>query len=157
MDNYNPLLNEKVRSEWVDYNGHMNDAAYAVVFSRAVEALMEALGLGEAQRQASFYTIFTLETHLCYLKEAVEGENLTVTFQLLDHDAKRLHVFFFMINSREEQVAVSEQMLMGMNTKTGRPDAFPQLVDEAVKDTAASHLQLSVPEKAGRRIGIKQK
>ena len=29
-----PVLETTVVSDWVDYNGHMNDAAYAVVLSR---------------------------------------------------------------------------------------------------------------------------
>ena len=33
------LFETKVASEWVDYNGHMNDAAFAIVFSRSVDAL----------------------------------------------------------------------------------------------------------------------
>ncbi|MDZ7851712.1 MAG: thioesterase family protein [Halomonas sp.] len=31
------LLETRVRPEWVDYNGHMNDAEYARVFSLAVD------------------------------------------------------------------------------------------------------------------------
>jgi acyl-CoA thioester hydrolase len=31
------LYETRVSSEWVDYNGHMNDAAYAKVFSLAVD------------------------------------------------------------------------------------------------------------------------
>ena len=31
-----PVLETTVVSDWVDYNGHMNDAAYAIVFSRSV-------------------------------------------------------------------------------------------------------------------------
>ncbi len=41
----------KVASEWVDYNGHMNDAAFAVVFSRSVDALMDRIGLDAAARK----------------------------------------------------------------------------------------------------------
>ena len=32
-----PVYESAVAAEWVDYNGHMNDAAYALVFSRSVE------------------------------------------------------------------------------------------------------------------------
>ena len=31
------VLDTNVIPEWLDYNGHMNDAAYALVFSRSVE------------------------------------------------------------------------------------------------------------------------
>ena len=28
------ILKDKVHKEWVDYNGHMNDASYATVLAR---------------------------------------------------------------------------------------------------------------------------
>ena len=37
-----PVLETTVVSDWVDYNGHMNDAAYALVFSRSGDRWMEA-------------------------------------------------------------------------------------------------------------------
>ncbi|MBV8474674.1 MAG: thioesterase family protein, partial [Hyphomicrobiales bacterium] len=55
-----------VVAEWVDYNGHMNDAAYAVVFSRSVDALMDRIGLDAATRKASGHTLYTMQTMLHY-------------------------------------------------------------------------------------------
>ena len=42
-----------VAGDWIDYNGHMNDAAYALVFSRSVDALMDRIGLDAAARKRS--------------------------------------------------------------------------------------------------------
>ena len=39
------LLETSVHAEWVDYNGHMNDACYALVFSRALDGFIEQIGL----------------------------------------------------------------------------------------------------------------
>ena len=39
-----------VAPEWVDYNGHMNDAEYARVFSQACEALIDQIGFATAAR-----------------------------------------------------------------------------------------------------------
>ena len=47
------LYETKVAPDWVDYNGHMNDAAYALVFSRAGDALMDRIGLDAAARKAT--------------------------------------------------------------------------------------------------------
>ncbi|WP_328731036.1 thioesterase family protein [Vreelandella azerica] len=87
------IFNTQVAAEWVDYNGHMNDAEYARVFSLAVEALMDHIGLDESGRADYGYTIYTLETHLCYQRETHQGEPLVVSLALLDSDTKRLHVF----------------------------------------------------------------
>ena len=70
-----------VASDWVDYNGHMNDAAYAVVFSRSVDALMDRVGLDAAARKRTGQTLFTLQMMLHYFKEAKEGDALAVTCQ----------------------------------------------------------------------------
>ena len=147
------LFETRVDTAWVDYNGHMNDAEYARVFSLAVDELMVQIGLDDAGRERESYTLFTLETHLCYRREAHQGEALAVDIELLDRDAKRLHGFFSLYNADGELLATSEQMLMGIDTSSGRPAPFPAAVSHqldgfAVIDGAAW------PEAAGRRIGI---
>ncbi|MFP3356532.1 thioesterase family protein [Planococcus sp. SIMBA_143] len=145
-----------VHSDWVDYNGHMNDAAYAKVFSNAVDEFIDAIGLEAEARKIYSYTIFTLETHLCYLKEAHENEMLKISMQLLDSDVKRLHVFFTMENKTGEKIATSEQMLMGMETANAKPAPFPEPVAEVVNKLQQQHKELDWPKEAGRTIGIKR-
>ena len=70
------IYETEVAADWVDYNGHMNDAAYALVFSRAVDALMDRVGLDAAARKASRRTLYTLQMMLHYFKEASEGQAL---------------------------------------------------------------------------------
>ncbi|MFS0752388.1 thioesterase family protein [Oceanobacillus sp. 1P07AA] len=147
----------EVAQEWVDYNGHMNDAAYASVFSHAVDSLMEFLGLTKEVIEDEHYTLFTLETHLCYLDEAHLGEKLHVDMQLLDIDSKRLHVFFTMKNAEEAVVATSEQMLMGMDQEVGKPAPFISHVKENIDHVWKNHQFLEKPKQAGRVIGIKKK
>ena len=147
---------DTVRSEWVDYNGHMNDAEYAKVFSRSVDAFMDFIGLTAESRASYSYTMFTLETHICYLKEAHEKEKLIVEMQLLDSDAKRLHVFFTMKNANGDLAATSEQMLMGMDSELGKPAPFPKQVDAVIEELKMAHKELATPKQAGRKIGIKR-
>lgn len=153
----NVLWKGPVRPDWVDYNGHMNDAAYAQVFSTAVDELMVKLGIDSEFRNKHHYSIYTLETHLIYLDEAREGQELSVTIQLLDHDQKRLHVFFEMNDKENHRIATSEQMLMGMDTEEGRPTPFPAAVADAVTQLAASQEEMMAPGEAGRTIGIRKK
>lgn len=148
------LLNCEVTSDLVDYNQHLNDAAYAILFSRAVDQLMANIGLDETGREQHAYTIFTLETHLSYLQEAEEGEKLEIELHLLDYDAKRLHVFFVMNNASGETIATSEQMLMGIDTKSERPEVFPDVVRSNV---ATIDLVDKWPKQAGSQIGIRRK
>ena len=151
------LLDITVPHEWVDYNGHMNDAEYARAFSMAVEALMEQVGLDAAGRKQYDLTIYTLETHLCYLAEASEGQALTVEVLLLDHDAKRQHVLFTLSDAQGNGIATSEQMLMAMSISGGRPAPCP---DDVAARIAALPQPASAdgwPKAAGRRIGIRRK
>ncbi|WP_227369501.1 thioesterase family protein [Halomonas sp. M20] len=149
------ILDTRVAPAWVDYNGHMNDAEYARVFSLALEALMGRIGLDKAGRAEHAYTIYTLETHLCYRREAHEGQVLAVEVMLLDKDAKRLHVFMEMQDADGQCLATSEQMLMGMGmgSDSGRPAPFPAPVAKQIERLPHT-AQDAWPKLAGRRIGL---
>ncbi|WP_417329967.1 thioesterase family protein [Halomonas cupida] len=148
------LMQTLVAPEWVDYNGHMNDAEYARVFSLAVEALMDRIGLDAAGREHHGYTIYTLETHLCYRREAHEGQPLDIELHLIDSDARRLHVLFEMRDAEGQVLATSEQMLMGIDVASGRPAPFPADIAGAVGELPPA--TADIIESAGRRIGIRR-
>ncbi|KGP71403.1 thioesterase family protein [Pontibacillus yanchengensis] len=155
----NPHFSTKqhVRPEWVDYNGHMNDAEYAKAFSIAAEDFIDYIGLDEKGRSEHAYTIFTLETHICYLKEAHQGEELTIRSQILDKDVKRIHQFLLMENNEGELVATMEQMLMGMDRKEGKPKPFPEVVAKKIDEIFNEDAKIDKPKQVGRIIGIKRK
>ncbi|WP_430788498.1 thioesterase family protein [Virgibacillus flavescens] len=148
---------QQVLPEWVDYNGHMNDAEYARVFSEATDAFMAYIGLNQQTITKLGYTIFTLETHICYLKEAHDGEQLTIESQLLDVDEKRIHQFFTMKNVEGEQVATMEQMLMGIDQSSGRPGPFPKPIETIIQLIYQAEMKFDSPKQAGRQIGIQRK
>ena len=118
-----PVLETTVVSDWVDYNGHMNDAAYAIVFSRSVDALMDRVGLDAAARKRTGQTLFTLQMMLHYFKEAKEGDALAVSCQLLEHDDKRMRVWLDMTAPGGERVAASEQLLISVAQSDGNARA----------------------------------
>ncbi|WP_018923249.1 thioesterase family protein [Salsuginibacillus kocurii] len=151
------LYEDYVRTEWVDYNKHMNDAAYATAFSLAGEQLLEDIGLNEEGRNRHHYTIFTLESHIVYLKEAHEHERLLADVQWIDTDEKRLHLFYTLYNEEKERIAVCEQMLMGMSQETNRPAPFPEDIQQAITAKARQDQDKPVPKEVGRTIGIKKK
>src|ERR1700722_9277486 len=98
------LYETEVAAEWVDYNGHMNDAAYALVFSRATDALMDRGGLDAAARKGSGRTLYTLQVMLHYFQEASEGASLSLSCHLLEHDDKRMRIWLDMRAGREGPV-----------------------------------------------------
>ncbi|CDQ20111.1 thioesterase family protein [Halobacillus karajensis] len=148
---------QTVPSEWVDYNGHMNDAEYNRAFSLATDAFIDHIGLDEQGREHYQYTIFTLETHTCYLKEMHEGKEFEVTARVLDYDVKRIHLFLTMSNADGEVVATLEEMLMGIDQNEGRPAPFPNETAEKIAAEYQAVADQERPKQLGRTIGIRRK
>jgi len=142
---------EVVRAEWGDYNGHLRDAFYMLIFSFATDALMNYIGLDEAGRARHQSSIYTLESHINYLQEVKAGTEVRIETQLLGHDAKRLHIYHAMyVGEPAEPVSVSEQMLLHVDMRGPKSAAFNQKVMERVQAIAAAHCQLPKPKYAGR-------
>ncbi|GGB38408.1 thioesterase [Virgibacillus dakarensis] len=151
------IIEDHVRKEWIDYNGHMNDAEYVRAFSWGVDRFMKLIGIEDIFREEQNYTMFTLESHVCYLAEMKLDEPFEVQLQMLDYDAKRAHVFFELYGEGGKRAATSEQMLMGMDQTSGRPAPFPDEVFAKVKELADSYTPKEKPKEAGRVIGIRRK
>ncbi|SDZ85102.1 acyl-CoA thioester hydrolase [Thalassobacillus cyri] len=148
---------QTVPFEWVDYNGHMNDAEYNRAFSQATDAFIDHIGLHGKARSEFAYTIFTLETHTCYLQEMKEGEAFEITSNVLDYDSKRIHLFLSMYNADGELVATLEEMLMGIDVNERRGTPFPEQIEEAIAGMYEQKHDLEKPKQAGRTIGIRRK
>jgi len=152
------LYDAVVASDWVDYNGHMNDAAYALVFSRAADALMDRVGLDAAARKTSGRTLYTLQVMLHYFQEAIEGAPLFVTCRLLEHDEKRMRIWLEMRAGRQGAVvAASEQLLLSIDKNAGARAAPWRAETLAALDALAkAHSGLAMPELAGRGVALKR-
>lgn len=151
------ILQNRVQKEWIDYNGHMNDAEYVRAFSWGVDRLMKLIGIDDTFREEQHYTIYTMETHVCYLAEMKLDEPFEVHLQILDYDEKRMHVFYELYGEDGKRAATSEQMLMGIDQSTGRPAPFPNDVYTKVKALADQYTPVEKPKEAGRIIGIRRK
>jgi acyl-CoA thioester hydrolase len=147
-----------VVSDWVDYNGHMNDAAYAIVFSRSVDALMDRVGLDAAARRRSGQTLFTLQMMLHYFREAKEGDALAVTCQLLEHDDKRMRVWLDMTTPGGQRLAASEQLLISVAQANGSARAVPWSFETkaALEALAKAQNRLPHPPEAGAGVALKR-
>ena len=153
------LFETKVASEWVDYNGHMNDAAFAIVFSRSVDALMDRVGLDASARRRTGHSLFTLQMMLHYFKEAKEGDPLAVTCQLLEHDDKRMRVWLDMTSLGGERLAASEQLLISVALSETGSGAAPWSFETkaALEALAKAQSGLPHPEQAGAGVVLKRK
>ncbi len=144
-----------VLPQWVDYNGHLNDGYYMVVFSQATDAVMTLIGLDEAGRMATGHSIFTLESHINYLLEVKQGKEIEVRTQVLGSDAKRLQIYHSMVLAGTDTLlAVSEQMLLNVDMSGPRAAPFAPAVMARVQALTLAHRELPRPKYAGRTIAL---
>ena len=145
----------QVEPGWIDYNGHMNMAYYNVLFDRAVDEAYELLGVGPGYLQQRRHSTFAAEVHVRYLRELHAGDPVRVTFQLLGHDAKRMHFFEQLFHARDGWVAAtSENMSLHVHIDTRKTAPFPADIAARIAKMQASHSMLPRPEAAGRRIAM---
>jgi acyl-CoA thioester hydrolase len=148
-----------VAPEWVDYNGHMNDAAYALVFSRAGDRWMERIGLGGEIRQSTGYTLYTLQIMLHYFREAKLGAPLRVTAQLLEFDAKRARIWMEMHSPPDRTtIAATEQLFLSVRqAEETRAAIWREETRATLQSMMEAHSRLPTPSQAGRGISLKRR
>jgi acyl-CoA thioester hydrolase len=145
-----------VAPAWVDYNGHMSESCYLLVFGDGADAFFRFLGIDEDYRAAG-HSLYTVETHLHHRREVSEGEPLSLTLRVLDHDRKRIHLFHEMFHGTTgDLLATAEQMLVHVDTRAERSAALPDDLLDRVAAVAAAHRALPVPEVVGRPMGIRR-
>jgi acyl-CoA thioester hydrolase len=116
--------------------------------------VFELLGCGVDYVKTGFST-FTAEVHVRYVRELKEGDPVRVTFQLLAHDAKRMHYFEQLFHAEEGWVsATSENMSLHVDMNAKKVAPFPPSVTRRLTQMQAAHARLPVPEAAGRRIAM---
>lgn len=148
---------EAVRPEWIDYNGHMNVAYYVLAFDQALDRVFDRYELGASYVKSANASFFVLETHVNYVGEVKRGDPMRFTFQLLDHDAKRLHYFLQMFHAAEGYLAAtSEQLTVHVDMATRRSAPMPERAQRLMADLRAAQAHLPRPPQAGRVIGIRR-
>ena len=87
-----PVYKPAIEPEWIDYNGHLRDAYYGLIFSHAIDDLMDRLGIDEAYRKNTHNTLYSLEMHVFFLREVKQSDEIRVVSSLVGADKKRLHL-----------------------------------------------------------------
>lgn len=148
------LHRTEVSPGWVDYNGHMSESCYLLVFGVNADAFFRFVGIDEGYRAAG-HSLYTVETHLHHRREVAQGEPLRLTLRVLDHDAKRVHVFHEMFHGEGDTLlATAEQMLVHVDMAAGRSAAMPAHLLAQLAAIQRSHAVLPRPDVVGRPMGI---
>ena len=91
--------------------------------------------------------------HVRYLREVHEDDPVRVTVQLLDYDAKRIHLFEQLLHATENWVsATSESMTLHVDMTAKKVAPFPDSVMRALERMKAAHAVLPRPDGAGRSV-----
>lgn len=148
----------QVRPEWIDYNGHMNVAFYMMAFDEATDTFFDHLGIGKAYKEKYNFSTFTLEGHITYDREVLEGDPLSFKTYLLDYDEKRMHYFHEMYHGTEGYLASTNELItMHIDMSIRRSAPFAPEMLTRLEEIMAVHREVPRPEKAGRTIGIRRK
>ncbi|AOJ96199.1 thioesterase family protein [Burkholderia multivorans] len=146
-----------VLDEWIDYNGHMNDACYVRVFSDSIDALMDRLGIDAAFRSRERVSIYTLQVVVHYLNELKAGERLVVTARVLEYDSKKMRVFLTMQDpARTHRFATMEALLLHVDMAARRSCAFRAATLEAIDVLHAARRDEAWPALAGEGIALRR-
>ncbi len=147
------VFRSRVLPEWIDYNDHMNIAFYVTAFSKAVDALLDLIGMDAEYRTAKNRSAFTTEAHICYLRELREGESFNIALELLGHDDKRLHVLFLMYKDGDKELAAtSEQMFLHVDTKFRKVTSFDPTIQEQILRLWVAYPTAEMSKWVGRSI-----
>ena len=146
-----------IEKDWIDYNGHLNMAYYNVLFDRCSDEAFAAMGMGLDYVNERRLTIYTAEVHVCYVQELHLEHKVVVSFQLIDHDDKRLRAYQEIRHVDGWLAATSETLSLHVDMSGPKVAPFPADVQAKVEAMRAAHSALPMPERAGRSIGIRRK
>ena len=139
---------EAVRPEWIDYNGHLSEAYYVLVFGHASDAAMVALGMTPEYVVATRTSLFTLEAHVRYLDQIPPDAHLSVRSSVIGVTGKLLWLWHEMW-SEERLRATEEALMVHVDTAAGRASPFPDDLR-----ARADALLVPPPGQAYRRIAV---
>jgi len=148
-----------VLPEWIDYNGHLNMAYYSVLMDQGADQSYPLLGFGPDYRDRTGCTTYVAEFHICYVRELHEGDRVICTFQLIDFDAKRFHLFQELWHEDGWLAATGEALTLHVDQSGEMPKvaAMPEEIMTTLAAMKEAQKHLPLPERAGRKIGVPRK
>lgn len=139
---------DRVRPEWIDYNGHLSEPFYVMVFGFATTNLMDVTGIDERYRKETGCSLYTVEAHVRYLHEVGPDAELLVTTAVLSVGAKKVRLCHEMTVA--DTLVATEELLalhVASHIDNARTTPFPE--DIAVR---LRKLLAPAPDYVGRSI-----
>lgn len=139
---------EQVRPEWIDYNEHLSEAYYVLVFGHATDSVMAQIGMAPEHCRQTGTSLFTVEAHLRYLDQVAAGATLQVRPRVIGCTGKLLWIWHELWV--EERLRATEEVLgVHVDTTAGGSTPFPAPVLEQLRGLVSAP-----PPAASRRISL---
>lgn len=146
------LHRDRVREDFVDYNGHMTEHRYLQVFADATDTLLRHIGM-DGDYLASGRSVYTVETHIRHLDEAKLGDPLRVETHVLGFDVKRIRLIHQMFGGADDRLlATAEHMLLHVDTAKASASPIGQELLPRLEALRRQHATLARPDYAGQAI-----
>jgi acyl-CoA thioester hydrolase len=145
----------EVDDAWLDYNGHMNDASYAVVLSQATELLLEWLDLSAGYRGSTGAGLYTAESHIRFLAECSRGQMLSAASFVIAVAPKRVRIYTELYVDGETLAASGDSIYIHVDGASGRSAPIPEDRYLRLEQLAAAHATLARPEQLGEGVGAR--
>ena len=143
------IWSEDVRPEWIDYNGHLSEPFYVLVFGHGTDAVMAAIGMTPEYLTDTGTSLYTVEAHVRYLDQVPPDSGLEVRSWVIGASGKLLWLWHEMYCAG--RLRASEEVLaVHVDSRAGRASPFPAEVR-----TRAEALLVPPPEHASRRIALR--
>lgn len=142
-----------VLEDWIDYNRHMSEGFYGLVFGYATDEYLLRMGFDQAYRDSTRGAFYTVETHITFLDELPVDTALEVTTAVVGIDDIRLQLFHRLVRSADGVVAATqESILLHVDTSADRVGPMtPELLSAARAD-AETHAGTVPADQIGKAI-----
>lgn len=151
-------MRDTVRDEWIDFNGHMTNAAYVAVFDVASVALLNRVGIDPEYRMRERCSTFALELHTVFHRELALHAPFLVETRVLGLDLKRIHIFHQIKNAEDDALAASfEVVTIHVDLENRRSTPLPEKIHQHLVAHRIASDRLAWPEYASRKVGLQSK
>ena len=106
------LSSQKIISNWIDYNNHMNVSYYLLIFDKyGADILNDTFKMGENSAKTTGKSTMIVESHITYNKELQLNDEVDINCIYFDHDKKRLLYKMEMIHKEKKYLASTIEIL----------------------------------------------
>ena len=134
------LKTGRIKSEWTDYNGHMNLAFYIHLFDASWEVLLEKFNIGEHSAKIEKRTTFAVESHTTYDMEVKVGDEVDMNLLFIDFDKKRIVYKLEMIHKSEKYLAATTEVCsLYVDLSTRKVTEFEDSKRKLIQEFIDSH------------------